>query len=207
MWAPFIIVGFTWWFAIYIVAISIVFIWAIEDDKPGLALVMTIVGVAILTLFSTFNPFTWITQHPYTFIKFCVAYIPIGLAYSMIKYYFYLKERTRVFDKRFENFLEKYKLDSTITYENLPVEYRSKCYEYMDNYSGGYNLLNMTFGDSTKHIVFWMGYWPWSAFWTLLNNPIKWLLEWLRDQFIGVYRRIWLRSVGKRQNVMDNWNK
>ena len=58
---------------------------------------------------------------------------------------------------------------------------------------------------STKHIVFWMGYWPWSAFWTLLNNPLKWLFEEIKEMLGGLFKRLYKRILGSRQDAFKDW--
>ncbi len=50
-------------------------------------------------------------------------------------------------------------------------------------------------------IVMWMAYWPVSAFWTILNDPIKKFFNWLYDHvLIGVFANIHKRILGDSLN-------
>jgi len=39
-------------------------------------------------------------------------------------------------------------------------------------------------------VLVWIGYWPFSLVWTLLNDPLKRLVHWIYDELLRVYQRI-----------------
>jgi hypothetical protein len=39
-------------------------------------------------------------------------------------------------------------------------------------------------------VLVWIGYWPFSLVWTLINDPFKRLVRWIYDELLRVYQRI-----------------
>jgi len=48
--------------------------------------------------------------------------------------------------------------------------------------------------DHTARITRWMGYWPWSLFWTILNDPIRRICKWMYKRISVVLVSIGARS-------------
>lgn len=192
-WMQWIVIGwFSWTFMVPFVVWNVLLIWFLEDECPGYALTSTVVFIILLQLCSDFSIPDWITLNTASFIKYGLAYILIGVVYSIVKYIFYLTESRKSWDRQFNEFKQKRSIDHKITIETIPENQKRACFEHMR-----YHEIP-TVSNSTRHIAFWMGYWPWSAFWTLLNNPLKKMLG-------GLWRRLHTMILGSRIKVMDDW--
>jgi len=184
---PLFIIGGAWFYTLIVIE-SIVLMWCLEKDEPWFANGALIVFFCVLWFLGDFNVFAWIKNNPVSLIKGGISYIILGLVYSVAKYTFYLTEMKRKYDRKLNKFLEeegktldkltdndKHRLGTSLEYIHLP-----------------------TFTDSTKSIIFWMMYWPWSGAWTILNNPVKWIFEELYDVLSGLFKRIHYRIIGVR---------
>lgn len=199
-WMQWIAIGwFSWTFMVPFVVWNVLLIWFLEDESPGFALTSTIAFIILLQLCSDFSFPQWISLNTASFIKYGLAYILIGVVYSIVKYIFYLTESRKIWDRKFNDFKNTRNIDRKITIENMPENQKRACFEHMR-----YTEIP-TVSSSTRHIVFWMAYWPWSAFWTLLNNPLKWMYEYFKDMLGGLWRRLHTMILGSRIKVMDEW--
>lgn len=197
-----IVIGwFSLTFMIPFVAWNCLLIYCVEDESPGYAFGLTIFFILLIQICSDFSIPGWINLNAGSFIKWGLAYIGVGVIYSTIKYILYLTDKRRTFDKKFNRFKSKHKLKSDVTIENVPNVHKHICYETMRFVS-----IPDLF-ESTKYIVFWMSYWPWSAFWTILNNPLKWLFEELKEMFSGLWKGLHKRILGSRQDALEELKK
>jgi hypothetical protein len=199
-WMQWIVIGwFSWTFMVPFVVWNVLLIWFLEDESPGFALTSTVAFLVLLQLCSDFSLPDWISLNTASFIKYGLAYILIGVVYSIVKYIFYLTESRRNWDRSFNEFKEKRQIDPKVTIETIPENQKRACFEHMR-----YENIP-TVATSTKHIAFWMGYWPWSAFWTLLNNPLKWMYQYLKEMLGGLWRRLHAMILGSRIDAMNSW--
>lgn len=202
-WMQFIVIGWSLTFIVPFMIWNFLLIYCLEDESPGYAFVTTIAFIILIQFCSDFSFPTWLNLNTGAFIKWGLAYIAIGVGYSVLKYIMYLTDRKRDFDREFSKFLHNKKLDAKTSIDTLPEEFKYACFRWMKENLGYSTLPTLT--TSTKHIVFWMGYWPWSAFWTILNNPLKWIFEYFKDMLSGLFRRLHQRLVGTRIDKMSEW--
>jgi hypothetical protein len=202
-WLQWIVVGwFSLTFIIPFIAWNLLLIYCVESESPGYAIITTIVFILLIQFCSDVSLINWVDLNLGKFIQWGLTYIGIGVLYSIFKYTMYLTDKRRKFDRAFKRFCNTInKPDLTI--DNMPDEYKYRCYNYIKS-SIGYNALP-SLSDSTRNIVFWMGYWPWSAIWTLLNNPIKWTFQEIKLMLSGLWKRLYSLVIGDRADVMNKW--
>jgi hypothetical protein len=199
----FIVVGYTLTFMIPFIVWNLSLIYFIEDESPGYAFVSTIVFILLIQICSDFSIPGWLNINTGTFIKWGLSYILIGVIYSIVKYILYLTDKKRKFDKAFKKFCSIKKIKAVM--EDLPINLKYECSKFIRTEIGYNSLPNLI--NSTKYIVFWMGYWPWSAFWTILNNPLKWLYEEIKESLSGLFKKLHNKILGNRISAMDLWEK
>jgi hypothetical protein len=49
-----------------------------------------------------------------------------------------------------------------------------------------------------------MTYWPWSALWTLINDPVRRFFCWIYEQISGVLQEISDRAFQNIENEMED---
>ena len=201
----FIAVGWTLTFMIPFIIWNCILIYCLEDESPGFAFMATLIFFALIQFCSDFSFFQWINLNTGTIIKWGLAYIVIGVGYGVLKYIMYLTDKKRSWDRVFGQFVHNNKLPVKTTINEVPEELKYKCFKYMKKELGYTALPDLS--TSTKHIVFWMSYWPWSAFWTILNNPLKWIFQYFSDKLSRLFRRLHARLIGTRIDKMNEWEK
>ncbi len=200
-WMQFIVVGLTLSFMIPFILWNFLLIYCVEDESPGYALVVTLAFMVLIQACSNFSFPQWIQLNVGNLVKWGLIYIAIGVVYSIIKYILYLTDKRRKFDREFNKFKSKNDINSNITIDNLPSIHKRACFEDMR-----WNRLPDLYS-STRNIVFWIGYWPWSAFWTLLNNPLKWLFEEIKEMLSGMFKGLHKRILGSRRDAFKDWEE
>jgi hypothetical protein len=207
MWYPLFIVGGAWFYSLIIIE-SLFLLWCLEDFKPGFAVFTTILTLALLAFFGDFNLLTWIIQNPKMLILYALGYILLGLVWGIAKYWMFLTDMRRKFDRIVESFLEDEQVKVTRLGSGeikVPEDCQRKCRERVFA-EMGYEPIP-TFTGSSKYIIFWMSFWVWSMTWTVLNNPIKWAFEELYHQMSGLFKRMHKKIIGNRGQNFDGWGK
>jgi len=176
----------------------IILVWAVEDESPGYCLITLLTLFALMWLMGDFNVFEWIKENPKLFFIRLGLYIPIGVVYSVIKYTLKLTDKRRKVNRIISEFLDELKIKSE---DDLTTEQKGRLLQKLK-----YEKLP-SFSESTRRIIFWMAYWPWSAFWTLLNNPLRWLYEEIYERMVGSFKRIYNKILGSQQSKIEGWEK
>ncbi len=178
MWEPFVIFGTLGFWGISLL-IALAFIWCIEIDKSGGAAFMVVFTFLFLWGAVGINPVLWALSNPMSALTYVAVYFLGGTIWTIVKWYFYLLRRRdeakkiKIYFEANEHDLRKdwssNKTDtfSFVNWMNSTSRHSSPRHEYLDN---DYPPM------ATHHkgdILFWAAYWPFSAFWTLLNDPIR----------------------------------
>jgi hypothetical protein len=202
---PWILLWGFWFWGIFLIE-SVLLIYCLEEDKAGFAVFTTLVVVVLFAVWSDFWSFKWIFANPGSIFLFLLGYAFIGAVYSILKYFFYLTDKRRRWDKAFTEYCERIadlKGADKLKFSELPDGHKKGASDHIQNRLGYSSLPRFT--ESTRQVVFWMSYWPWSLFWTLLNNPIRWFFEEIKSGLIGVYRGMHSKIIGDRYDAMNEW--
>jgi hypothetical protein len=165
-------------------------IWIFEENERfGGATILF--GVTVAGLFIA-NPSLRATfkAYPAIIIVVAVVYVLLGVIYSVLRWKLLLtdllttvrdnkltrtKARRRDGSDPFSNDVFKNEVDTEVSYRNRYVR------------------IPPNVRDFKARIIGWMAYWPWSAAWFLINDPIK-----------RAYRYIYESLVSYLQNMSDN---
>ena len=105
------------------------------------------------------NSWEWIKINYSMIINYTIIYYVTGLVWSFVKWYFYLLK-----------IRDTHKRDLANGFHNRTISER----EISASYNKG-------------KLLSWIGYWPISAVWTLINDPFMRLARWVQERFNGIY--------------------
>lgn len=167
MWWPLIALSTSSIFALYVlIPVYIIFLMIMVEGmhKPGFATTTLISLLIGLQLFSDVRPFTYAVHHPLAIISYFIAYIALGFVYVWFKWASFVSMAVR-------------RITALVTKDpNDPKEFSNaisaaRCL--------GYKSIPFQVSDHKGKIITWMAYWPVSLTWTVLNDPLRRLFEYL----------------------------
>jgi hypothetical protein len=156
----------TLWFWIFLAIVSGIVIYAVEEAASGALATWTAIIAGILLALANGWSTQAIVAHPWLTIGIVLSYFVLGTSYAIIKWWSYVGELRRKLDAVGSSF---YVGNTLIGAQEPPQVARHKA-----------------------RILGWMTYWPWSAAWTLVNDPVK-----------RVFRTIYYRIAGRLQQIAD----
>jgi hypothetical protein len=136
-----------------------------KDEGDGVGATITFILSAIL-LYATSGHrdsfISFITNNWLRNFEIVMIYLIIGLVWSFVKWYFYLLNK-------------KEKLEDLIT---MNSNYELNQYDIPKA------------GENKDKIILWMSYWPWSAIWTIINDPVRKIFNWIYTKFSSIYQKM-----------------
>jgi len=167
----------TVWFWLLLTGAAFLIIWFLEsalnnsrDNGGGIFSTITIIGAVAIYYFlgskdDVLNFFIFIKDHPLMSITRVGIYIGIGLVWSIFKWYFFLKNKMEYLTAKFET--EHTPNWSAVSYNDFPKAKNNK-----------------------SRIISWMSYWPFSALWTLINEPVKKTFRFIYSKVESIYEKM-----------------
>jgi len=143
-----------------------------------LTVILILFSLAI-QFFTTTDLIGYITHNPIDIIIGSVVYLLIGVVYVWIKWYSFVHAAARKY--------RDWMIENSSSYTSIESSNSAAAR------SLGYKFLPLKVSNYKQLIFGWMFYWPLSAAWTLLNDPIARL-------FNFIYHRI----AGSLQKISDN---
>ena len=170
-------IGTIWFWVVMILGFIVVTYYIEQKESSGWRALITcvIIGLGLYFLGSR-EPiqkvFQYVVDNPVKMIIVALSYFVFGTAWSMVKWYFFLKKRQRKEGwptKRVDVKVDNNSFQpGTTTYVPTPLQAK----------------------DFRSDILMWMTWWPFSAFWTLINDPIRKAFEWIYDYYEETCNRI-----------------
>lgn len=166
--------------------VSVCLIAALEYEKAGWATFSAVVTFLLLGLFGDFNVWTATTEHPFLAIGAVLIYLAVGTLYSFGKWWRYVKLASRKLKDEIAEFLAAHKLEGDKIPDELLEEWLGSPRR------SGYRRRNTKpiARENKARIMSWMVYWPWSMFWTVINDPIKKAFKAIFQELQATYQRI-----------------
>jgi hypothetical protein len=146
----------------------------------------------------------WVISHPLTIVEAAAAYFVVGIVWGFAKWFFYvLKARDRYAALREEFFEGQPKTVTGPERTTITDNNRDAFKTFLNrNYS-------IKAGEPPKasqnkgRIIFWMSYWPSSALWTLINDPITRLYQFTYRKLGTVFENISKAMFSKYQTDLN----
>ena len=190
--------SFFWLFG---VAIFCLLVGLTENERDGWAAISFIVFVTGVSYFNSiqFNLSVW------DIVLYFVYYLALGCGWSFLKWVSFLYKSRDTLTKLKTNFLNTFvntsRNDEQITKISDDRFHEFAKYLSEQGYaSDGSSMYGPTIqsrddlipnvANYKGKISRWIAYWPFSAFWTILNDPIRRIAEWLYSVLQGFYRNI-----------------
>jgi hypothetical protein len=176
------------WFWVALAIPALLLIAFVENEKAGRAFLTVLLTMGVLTLFSDVNPFAWVAAHPLKTVIGVIAYVGIGVVWSFGKWMLFV---LRIRDK-YEALRAKFVATHGPITETNKALLRA-CVGKNDPRL----LAKPGAARNRGRIIFWMAYWPFSATWTIINDPItrfyRFAFNRLASSFQGVSDRMFAK--------------
>jgi hypothetical protein len=210
-----------WLAAFFVVTGAWVWFWATvcfvlvlafsENDKNFWAFVSVAGFIALMHHSEVFSIFA----DPFTVAMWAGAYFVAGATWSVIKWFSFVNKEADKFGELKLQYINK--VNKANDLENqLEANIKTKIPEELivnfnrflaDNYHR--YRMNPDYDERTlagiipsamqnkEKIVAWILWWPTSAFWTILNDPLVRFANWIYSKFQGLYKKIAHRAFAK----------
>ena len=186
MWPILVELGF-WFWASAAVACAILF-YAVEIGAAVWATVSLFLFLGYMQWFTEVKPLVYLKEDPGKLCVILLTYFFVGLTWSIVKWWFYVKRAQLDYVKRKRKWLDSRGFHEATT---VPEHLR----ENWKNDFGHVNYYDFSKGipkasANRTRIVGWMCYWPWSMIASLFNDVVRWLFEWCYELFSGIFLKI-----------------
>lgn len=163
------LIGTLWFWLLFIVGFIVVTFCIEKEESSGWGAFLTCVAfLALLFFFGSKEPILgvlqYIAQNPLSVILMAGLYFFCGAVWSLVKWYLFLKDKRR---KGLDQHHRYNKGAATEWKPDIP-----KAREYMGT------------------ILMWMSWWPFSALWTLVDDPIRRAFRNIFDHLEKTYDRM-----------------
>lgn len=185
------LVGTLWFWILMAVAALVVGV-CVARESFGKATLSVVATFALLGFLGDFNVLHWLGTHAAEFAVYLAAYFAIGTAWSVGKWWFFVRRRRDEYNEQKSAFLRQNGVAGSAIPDALKTRYR----EWMDaSYdSGSGRRFRAGFPprarDYKGKITAWMMYWPWSFVVTIIDDPIRKLFNAIFRAIQDVFQRI-----------------
>lgn len=188
MWYAFFVLGSVWFWLLCGVWLILLTAF-VEHEEPWYSFWSVVIFFGLIHLFGDVNFFSYMRDNPWDCVRLGALYVVVGMLWGVAKFYFY--------NKRLQGRLEVLKRKFTpckTTEKEIQAEWEDYYCRNLDRK----DQQRLELSNQARKIVFWMAYWPVSAFWTLLNDPIRIAYNWAYETIlVKMFTDIHNRTVGK----------
>lgn len=168
--------SFAFWAILCVGSLIVMACTEIDDTEAafGWTTVCFAATIGLLIWLSEVNAFSWLVANGKTVVYWGAAYLGVGVVWGVAKWFFYLM---RVRDK-----LVEYRAQNDITGAmTLEQQTAFRRANYISSPS-----IPPEVKDSKGRVIFWMIYWPFSAPWTLINEPVARFFNFVYNRIAGM---------------------
>ncbi len=190
-----LVLGGFWFWALLAAATALLLV-ALECRQAFWAVVAVVVPLLLLQFLGGIPVLLWPWRHPGASLLAGIGYFLAGALWSIAKWWFHVAAQRRRYDEIRQTFCRERELKHG---SPIPADSQS-------------DFRNALYGvevpprarDHKGEIFLWIGYWPWSVLWTLLNDPIRRLIEHIYHQIVGLLD--WISTRAFRGTEQDTGN-
>lgn len=161
---------------------------AVNFERPGFAAIVAVVVVLILQLFTSLNPFGWITNHPIETLVWVLGYFAIGTLYVALpwlgRWAYYVRMRREDIQSGFNSF------KGLTRNANVPLDQLKKDFK-------GSTENPVRLRDHKRLILLWLNFWPASFVWMVVHVPLKHGWQFIYSNITGLLARIANNEIDK----------
>lgn len=132
----------------------------------------------------------WLTANPYNALYAFLGYVAAGVVWSFAKWMFHVwREKDRYVEVK-EEFLAHHNI-SDAEWRALESTDGQKYESIRRAIMSGFGMKGLPKASQHKaRIIAWMMWWPASAVWTLIDDPLRRLFNWIYARVSSVYDKI-----------------
>jgi hypothetical protein len=181
----------TVWFWIVLVLINIALIVMTEKSHGTGETLVALLALAFLQWVCGVPILTFMFSNPLYFVVGVILYVGTGVGWSFAKWYFFVAKKMRTYfecrtDYQNQRCVHPGTLENPTPVAD-PVELSRLCERR------GIEVPPIDARKYKWRIIQWMTYWPWSFVWTMFDDPIRqlgnWIFEELQETYQAVARR------------------
>lgn len=178
-------------------------VYAVEEERSWSATFGVITFIAIMYFFGNVNVLAWITANLAQTAGLFVLYFIIGALYSLVKWYFFTKNFARAarlaIERSSHDLLPtRDSLGRILTADEQKAEadrrYRLISFELHGRSFLVNDLLNFKLSSHRSRIILWITHWPFSAVWTLINDPVRIVAREIYEHLSKIFKSIAQRA-------------
>lgn len=186
-------------FWILLSVVCILLIAAVEYERPGWATLSLIATFSALAYFGDFNILTFAKENPLIATGCFVGYFVAGALWALGKWWFFLRARRENYNDTKAEFLRQHGITGQQIPDNLLKEWQEQTNWFIDNhhrrptrYAKAQDTTSVAprARDHKSRILTWMAYWPWSMFWTMINDFVKRVFKTIYEEIQVLFQKI-----------------
>ncbi len=187
--------GSLWFWALFVPA-SVLLIWALEGGKSLAAGFLFVVTTSAVLFLGNNEWSAWIMAHPLALLGWAVGYLGIGAVYGVVKWWRFVVFRAKAYRREQTRWLRiergrvrgdlRVMIEAALETGRLSPQLQREWRDYLSQeFRLRTRILQPLAPGHKEQIVCWVAYWPWSGFWTLMNDPIRRLFDRIYDSVAG----------------------
>ena len=197
----------TIWFWLATIIPFLLLILFVETESAGAAIATIIVTFAAFLLFGNKGIITWISENPITILQYAGGYIAAGIVWGFVKWFFYVLRTRDRYEKFRKNWISengdidsRSYIDKNDSRSKAPTTHR----EQFQKEAHRFGVLPPKADYNKGRIIFWMTYWPASAVWTIINDPITRMWKVIYNRIGSIFEHMSSSMFSKYQDDFKN---
>jgi hypothetical protein len=205
------------WFWSLLGLASLLLIVCLEKDSGFVTTVVFAVTLAVMLLLGNAGWLTWVFQNPLYFGLGVLGYLAVGVGWGVGKWWIYVRDCALRYRRARREWLERpcspqapedgldvsEWLNARRT-EVLTGRVKKAWQRYVRDHCQWKKITKPLASRYKGQIITWMTYWPWSALWTLINDPVRRFFRWAYEQLSGTLQAISNRAFQDIENEMED---
>jgi hypothetical protein len=156
-------VAFVW---IAVAVLFVVLFFAAANDSLSVAFWATVIGLGILQLLSSLDPFTYVKENPKDVLFVALGYFPAGIAWSFYRWWRVLKKA------------------------GSDLASMKSHFSNADEWKRHVDRMWPTASQNKSRISVWITYWPFSLASYILCDFLYEIADWIYTKISGLYQRV-----------------
>jgi hypothetical protein len=171
----------------FIVFVSVVLTVFTETDHPILATIF-VIGLLIAIQFgSSVHPIQWMISNWFKCIEYFFTYVAVGTSWGVLKWILFINEAKRVYNEIITNMSVNYYSRFKTKKEYYDAIYYTN--DYGNNYGTNKECRPQILKNKGRFMP-WMIWWPFNCVWTIINDPVTRLFNWIYAQLGGFLQKL-----------------
>jgi hypothetical protein len=197
---------------------------SIHHERGSWATAGLVAYFLILAVFGSFDLTGFVFRNPIMLLVIAAGYFLLGIAWTFVKWHFFVSTQRRKFDAYKTEWLEKQGITDGVMPDEMKKRWTEAAREYAKNgpdHGGEYgkgrsyisenqlrtgtqilDAIKPKVSRNKGRIIFWLSYWPFSFLWTFLADGVMAVWEYI---YHGIGKKLQRVSDSKFKNAGDDF--